>query len=105
MQWLERGVQLSGLSILSSITIDGRDALVGSNSCATSKFQCTDVYGASVSPGSPECHVNQPSYDLDKCANTGGLLNHVRWPDGTRDNSGNDYEVDMLNFLSLYTRM
>lgn len=101
-QWLDRGAQLSGLSILTSITIDGRGVLVGSNSCATNKHQCTDVYGASIAP---ECQLIQPTYDLDKCANTGGILNHARWPDGTRDNSGNDYEVDMLDFLSLYTSL
>lgn len=27
------------------------------------------------------------------------LLAHVRWPDGIADNSGNDYEVAMLDFL------
>jgi len=100
-QWLERGVQLSRLSVLTSLTIDGRGALVGSNSCATSKIQCTDVFGASISP---VCQLGQPTYDLDECADKGGLLNHVRWPDGTRDDSGNDYEVYMLDFLSLYTR-
>lgn len=98
-QWLDRGVQLSNLDIVNTLTINGRGALVVDNSCTTSKLECTNVYGAALAP---ECQVGQPGYDLDKCANTGGILNHARWPDGTRDNSNNDYEVNMLNFLSQY---
>ncbi len=40
---------------------------------------------------------------LNICTPTCGIgvaiLNHVRWPNGIPDMSGNDYEIDMLDFL------
>ena len=97
-QWLDNGSMLSGLSILSAITINGRGVQVGG--CTTDKLECTNVYGAALVA---ECQMGSGMYDLDSCANIGGILNHVRWPDGTRDGSGNDFEVNMLNFLTQYT--
>ena len=99
-QWLVNGNQLTGLTTLTTLTIDGRGALAIGNSCTTSKLECTNVFGAALAP---ECQLGQASHDLDQCANTGGILNHARWPDGKRDGSNNDYEIDMLNFLSQYS--
>ena len=36
------------------------------------------------------------------CTGTGGLVNHVRWPDGVQDGSGNDWEPAMLAFLNAH---
>lgn len=33
------------------------------------------------------------------CTPTIGLINHMRWPDGVADSSGNDHEPTMLDFL------
>jgi len=97
-QWLDNGSTLSGLTNLSAMTINGRGVQVAG--CTTNKLECTNVFGAALVP---ECQLGSGSYDLDHCANTGGILNHARWPDGTRDGSNNDYEVNMLNFLSQFT--
>lgn len=97
-QWLDNGSTLSGLTNLSSLTINGRGTQVAG--CTSDKRECSDFFGVSLVP---ECQMGSGSYDLDRCANTGGILNHARWPDGTRDGSGNDYEINMLDFLAQHS--
>jgi|GEM_PF-1120961 len=36
---------------------------------------------------------------LSGCSGIGGLVNHLRWPDGVADKSGIDWEDDFLDFL------
>lgn len=106
-QWLDTGVNLAGLTTPNVLIIDGRGALVADNSCITDIFLCTDFFGVNAKflngdPVIPECELFGAEYDVAKCANTGGILNHARWPNGIRDGSNNDYEINMLNFLANY---
>jgi hypothetical protein len=87
--WLQRAAEKSGINDIGGLIVDGRGREV--DGCAVSKEGCTDVTGIRLIAGCPD--------DVDACALFGGMLNHVRWPDGVADLSGNDYEPRMLGFL------
>lgn len=76
-------------------TIDGRGASV--SGCKQTIEDCsTDSYGISAVSG---CSSPIPAQNVAYCANAAATTNHLRWPDGILDNSGNDYEALMLGFL------
>lgn len=84
--WLSEAPAKVGVNI-SSLTINGFSNPV--SSCATTKAQCANAYGAGVA-----CD----GLNTDQCAELMAFVMHMRWPSGLRE-AGIDHEPTMLNFL------
>jgi poly(3-hydroxybutyrate) depolymerase len=94
------------------------DSAVGCNAAQEQKFSNPpgyDVQGWIARLKGPLANPNTSELIIDDdgneqlacratfgCGSVGGLLNHVRWPDGVADNGGHDWEPAILDFFKAH---
>lgn len=97
------------------------DALTACSAAQEAAFGLPPGYGAETWVGQLATGVGNPNVTFQiitgagvavtacapvaLCTETTGTINHLRWPDGLMDGSGNDWEVPMLAFLRAHPHL